>query len=152
MRIETKSLDDFSSRELYEYLKLRSEVFVVEQACIYLDLDGRDDRAWHVLGYADDGSLLACTRIFDGGDYMEDPSIGRVAVKASHRGKGLGKAIMEASVREVEKRFNPDRILLSAQTYLKAFYRNLGFREYGDEYLEDGIPHIAMERKGGGIR
>ena len=147
MQIVAKSLEAFTPIQLYGYLQLRSEVFVVEQECIYLDPDGKDDKAIHVLGYSEEGQLVACTRIFGPGDYMEHPSIGRVAVKKSHRGLGLGKEIMEASMRELRSRFKPQKIGLSAQTYLKDFYKDLGFREIGEEYLEDDIPHIAMIRE-----
>ena len=146
MRIEIKTLEAFSPIELYDYLQLRSEVFVVEQQCIYLDMDGKDQKALHVLGYSEEGILLGCTRIFGPGDYLEDASIGRVAVRKTHRGEGLGKKIVEASMNAIQARFGSGQITLSAQTYLKAFYRDLGFVEIGDTYLEDGIPHILMQR------
>ncbi len=147
MHIVARSLEELTPIQLYEYLQLRSEVFVVEQECIYLDPDGKDDKAIHVLGYSEEGELVACTRIFGPGDYMEWPSIGRVAVKASHRGRDLGKEIVRASISELHERYGARTIALSAQTYLVKFYRELGFRETGGEYLEDGIPHISMIRE-----
>ncbi len=147
MRIVTRNFEAFSPKELYEYLQLRSEVFVVEQECIYLDADGRDQKALHILGYAEEGTLVACTRVLAPGDYTEDPCIGRVAVRPSHRGHGLARQIMEATLEAIELQYGARKISLSAQTYLKAFYNDLGFVEKGETYLEDGIPHIWMDRE-----
>ena len=134
-----------TKEELYDLLQLRSEVFVVEQDCVYQDIDGKDQKSIHVLGYLND-SLKAYTRVFKAGDYFDNPSIGRVVVKEDSRHLGLGKEIMLASIKEIERAFGKQTIELSAQTYLKKFYNNLGFKEVGEGYLEDGIPHIRMVR------
>ncbi len=145
MHTIAKTFDDLSTRELYEFLQLRAAVFIVEQDCPYQDLDGKDQEALHVLGK--EGNLLvAYTRIFGPGAYFEEASIGRVVTAESARGKGYGKQIMEVSIRTVEERFRTRNITLSAQSYLVNFYRELGFVETGEEYLEDGIPHIKMVR------
>ena len=146
MKVLVKEFKDLSPRELYEILKLRTAVFVVEQACIYQDMDGKDQKALHVLGQA--GPLLvAYARIFGPGTYFKESSIGRVAVSPDVRRKGYGRSIMQHSIAVVQERFRTDTIMLSAQCYLKKFYNDLGFEEKGEEYLEDGIPHIHMLRK-----
>lgn len=129
--------------ELYAALQLRSQVFVVEQTCIYLDPDGRDAGALHVLGY-ENGVLAAYTRLFPPGTYRKEASIGRVAVHPDFRGKGLGVAIMKATMDELRARHGNPPIVLSAQSYLQQFYQDLGYKAEGEEYLEDGIPHIQM--------
>jgi len=143
LQIAIKKFKDFSANELYTVLQLRSEVFVVEQDCVYQDLDGKDQRALHVLGYQDN-ELVAYTRIFGPGDYFSKASIGRVVVKESARQNEYGKEIMNASIQAVNSEFNETTIHLSAQTYLKKFYNSLGFQEIGAEYLEDGIAHVGM--------
>ena len=133
----------FTLEELYNVLQLRSEVFVVEQDCVYQDIDGKDKDAVHILGYSD-GKLVAYTRCFEPGKYFEKASIGRVIVRENYRKFGYGHEIMEASIQEIEKRFKTDNIKLSAQQYLTRFYESHGFKQHGEGYLEDGIPHIAM--------
>lgn len=140
-----KSFQDLTTNELYDLLQLRSEVFVVEQDCVYQDIDGKDQKALHVLGYHNT-NLVAYTRIFQKGDYLEEASIGRVVVSAEARKHSFGKEIMNSSIEAVSIYFNTSTIVLSAQTYLKRFYNNLGFIEVGEEYLEDGIPHIKMRK------
>jgi len=145
MKIEVLTFNEFSLQKLYDVLQLRAEVFVVEQNCPYQDVDGKDQKALHVLGYAHD-NLVAYTRIFKPGDYFERASIGRVIVKENHRKYGYGKDIMKASIECLEDRFDTEEIELSAQVYLKKFYNDLGFKEFGEGYLEDNIPHIRMRR------
>lgn len=145
MEIEVKTFEELSKIELYAVLQLRSEVFVVEQDCAYQDLDGSDQKALHVLG-SKGGRLMAYARIFWPGDYFENASIGRIVVRASERKSGLGKQIVWVSASEIENRYACPPIELSAQTYLVRFYNGLGFHEFGNEYLEDGIPHIRMLR------
>lgn len=143
MEISVKTFDTLQTEELYKLLQLRSEIFVVEQQCIYLDMDGKDQKALHVLGW--EGTMLvAYARIFGPGDYFPLASIGRVAVRRSHRRKGLGEHIMKRSMEVATARFGTSRIALSAQSYLREFYADLGFIPEGKEYLEDGIPHIKM--------
>jgi ElaA protein len=144
LTVTVKSFSEFSIDELYDVLQLRSEVFVVEQDCVYQDLDGKDKKALHVIGTNDEGNVVAYTRLFDAGDYFEKASIGRVVVSDKARAFGYGHDIMKASITAIEAHYNTKNIKISAQTYLKKFYESHGFAQIGEEYLEDGIPHIAM--------
>ena len=143
MKIIVKTFNKFSLLELYNVLQLRSEVFVVEQDCVYQDIDGKDMDAIHILGFHD-GKLVAYTRCFEPGKYFEKASIGRVIVKEGYRKYGYGHKILNASIQEIERRFKTNTIKLSAQQYLIKFYETHGFKQKGEGYLEDGIPHIAM--------
>lgn len=143
LEIITKTFKELTTKELYDLLQLRSEVFVVEQNCVYQDLDGKDEKAFHVIGKKDN-KIIAYTRVFKPGDYFKEASIGRVVVSSNERQYKYGYDIMEASINIIKNNFNKESIRLSAQTYLKKFYKNLGFKEVGEEYLEDGIPHIEM--------
>ncbi|MBD1260051.1 GNAT family N-acetyltransferase [Maribacter polysiphoniae] len=143
MNISIKNFEALTLEELYGILQLRSEVFVVEQDCVYQDLDGKDKKALHIIG-TKDNTIVAYTRVFKPGDYFIEASIGRVVVKASERQYGYGYNIMMASIKAIQEYFNETTIKISAQTYLKKFYSSLGFKEIGDGYLEDGIPHIGM--------
>jgi ElaA protein len=143
MNITVKTFKELNTTELYTILQLRAEVFVVEQNCVYQDLDGKDKNALHVIGTKRD-KIVAYTRIFEAGEYYNVPSIGRVVVAKEERRYGYGKIIMEASIKAVKEYLKEDTIKISAQEYLKNFYNNLGFKEVGEGYLEDGIPHIAM--------
>ena len=143
MNIIIKKYTELTLEELYSLLQLRSEVFVVEQDCVYQDIDGKDQKALHVLGYKED-KLIAYTRLFKPADYFEYASIGRVVVKKDQRLHKYGYKIMEASMTAIKDYYNQTKIKISAQKYLKKFYNNLGFKQVGEEYLEDGIPHIAM--------
>ncbi|MBU2995892.1 GNAT family N-acetyltransferase [Cellulophaga baltica] len=139
----TKTFDDLTTTELYAILQLRSEVFVVEQDCVYQDLDYKDQKALHVIGYKND-KVVAYTRIFKSGIYFKEASIGRVVVAKAEREFSYGKLLMKASITAIEKEYNETLIRISAQKYLLKFYNSLGFKEEGEEYLEDGIPHINM--------
>jgi len=143
LTIKVKSFDKLSTKELYDVLQLRSEVFVVEQDCVYQDIDGKDQKALHILGFKDE-LLVAYTRIFKPGDYFELASIGRVVVKENQRLYKYGYDIMKASIQAIKTEYNQTKIKISAQCYLKRFYNNLNFLEVGEQYLEDGIPHVAM--------
>ena len=145
MEINTYNFSSLNTDQLYRLLQLRSEVFVVEQDCVYQDIDGKDKKALHVLGTVE-GNIVAYTRVFKPGDYLERAAIGRVVVASDFRKRDFGKAIMQASIAAVENHFNTTAIGLSAQTYLLNFYNDLGFSALGETYLEDGIPHIYMER------
>jgi len=146
LNIVIKTFDELTNQELYEVLQLRIEIFAVEQNCVYQDLDGKDQKALHVLGYKN-GKIIAYTRIFKPGDYFEFSSIGRVVVAENERHYKFGHEIMNTSIEAIKHHFKATKIKLSAQCYLKKFYNNLGFFEVGEEYLEDGIPHIAMIRE-----
>ena len=145
MNISIKAFEELQTEELYDILQLRSAVFVVEQDCVYQDLDGKDKKALHVIGKKEN-KVVAYTRIFGPGDYFNEASIGRVVVEQKERKYGYGKQIMEASIKAIQDEYNVDIIKLSAQTYLKNFYTDLGFVSVGEPYLEDGIPHVAMVR------
>ena len=130
--------------ELYELLKLRASVFVVEQDCPYLDLDGKDSLATHILGYGEN-KLIAYSRIFRPGALeKKEVRIGRIVVKKQSRGKGLGKELVQKSIAFCQEHFGNQTTKISAQVYLKKFYNQCGFIEKGEIYLEDGIPHCAM--------
>ena len=141
--IAKKKFKELSTEELYSILRLRSGIFVVEQDCVYQDLDNKDQKALHIIGIRND-EVVAYTRIFKPGDYFKEASIGRVAVKKNERMHGYGRDIMMASIEAVKEYFKETTIRLSAQLYLKDFYNSLGFYQVGEPYLEDGIPHIAM--------
>jgi len=143
IEIHVKHFNELSTQELYDILQLRSEVFVVEQDCVYQDIDGKDQKALHVLGFKKD-KLIAYTRLFKPSDYFNEASIGRVVVAKNQRQFKYGYDIMKASIEAIKTHYNETVIKISAQVYLKSFYNNLGFKEVGEEYLEDDIPHIAM--------
>lgn len=134
---------ELSKEDLYALLQLRAEVFVVEQDCVYQDVDGKDDKALHVMGFKN-AVLVAYTRIFPPGAYFEDASIGRVVVREKERKHKYGYDLMRVSIEATLERFEVSKIKISAQVYLKKFYNNIGFKEEGEGYLEDGIPHIGM--------
>lgn len=138
-----KTFDALTKSELYKLLQLRAEVFVVEQDCVYQDIDGKDQKAFHLL-CVNGEQLVGYTRIFEPGDYFERASIGRVVVHKTARKHGLGRIIMKKSIEFIEQELKEKDIALSAQTYLKRFYESLGFQPVGKPYLEDGIPHIKM--------
>ena len=141
-----KRFNELSTLELYSLLQLRSEVFVVEQNCVYQDVDGKDDNAIHVLGFLDN-ELASYSRIFDKGIYFEEASIGRVVVSPKLRDKKLGHDLMQVSIAAVKEHFKEHNITISAQEYLKKFYESHGFVQTSEMYLEDDIPHIQMKRK-----
>tara|TARA_B110000908_G_scaffold115151_1_gene135020 strand:+ start:3039 stop:3482 length:444 start_codon:yes stop_codon:yes gene_type:complete len=143
--IYIKTFNELSINELYDLLQLRSEVFVVEQNCIYQDIDGKDKKSLHVIGKSNN-KVVAYTRIFKPGHYFNESSIGRVVVDKNERHLSYGSLIMEASITAIDNKFNSSHIKISAQVYLESFYNKLGFKSIGKTYLEDGIPHIEMER------
>ncbi len=140
-----KRFNELSTLELYSLLQLRSEVFVVEQNCVYQDVDGKDDNAIHVLGFLDN-ELASYSRIFDKGIYFEEASIGRVVVSPKLRDKKLGHDLMQVSIAAVKEHFKEHNITISAQEYLKKFYESHGFVQTSEMYLEDDIPHIQMKK------
>ncbi len=146
LEITVKTFSQLSSHELYYILQLRSEVFVVEQDCVYQDVDGKDHKALHVIGKKDN-AIIAYTRVFKPGDYFKESSIGRVVVSQKERHLKYGEQLMKASIKAIEDNFNTKEIKLSAQKYLEKFYNNLGFITQGEPYLEDDIPHIAMLKR-----
>lgn len=145
MRIEflVKSFEELSTFELYKILKLRNEIFIVEQNCVYQDIDNKDLKCHHLMCFVD-GNLAGYTRIVPPGFTYEDASIGRVVIGADYRGLGLGKQLMENSIKGCQDILKASTIRISAQLYLLNFYTSLGFKEVGSPYDEDGIPHIEM--------
>jgi ElaA protein len=143
----TKHFSELNVDELYAILRLRSEVFVVEQNCVFLDMDNNDQKAYHTMGWLD-GELIATTRLFDvDQSYPVYQSIGRVVGSPRHRGIGAGKALMQYSIAECERLFGKHPIKIGAQLYLKKFYGELGWEQAGEMYYEDEIEHIPMIRK-----
>ena len=143
MKITVFKYQDLGPDRLYEILKLRSEVFVVEQKCAYQDLDNKDEKALHLVGEKNN-KIIAYTRIFKKGVFFKNSSIGRVLVKKKYRNKDYGRKIMTSSIEKLKKDPKEEIIEISAQKYLLKFYSELGFEKVGEEYLEDNIPHVKM--------
>ena len=146
MDFKVKKFKELTTSELYEILQLRSEVFVVEQDCVYQDIDGNDQKALHIIGTVEN-KIIAYTRCFRPGDYFKEASIGRVVVKESQRKFKRGNQIMNNSIKAINDHYKTKIIKISAQCYLNKFYTNLQFKSIGEKYLEDGIPHVAMLRE-----
>lgn len=143
------AFDKLSLSELYTILRVRQMVFVVEQACPYLDADGDDERAWHLLGWIEQGemkTLAAYARIFPPGIKYAEASIGRVVTHPSMRRKGMGEALMSEALRRIETLAPGADVRIGAQMYLERFYEKSGFRRVSEPYDEDGIIHIEMLR------
>ena len=141
MDVSVKWFDELTTRELYEILKLRVDVFVVEQRCIYPEIDGKDLVAFHVY-IADGEEVVAYARVLPPGASFAEASIGRVIAK--RRGEHLGEAIMRTSIDVARSRFQTPGIRIEAQTYARGFYEKFGFRQTSEEFLDEGIPHIEM--------
>ncbi len=140
-----KHFDELSLEELYQIIQLRIEVFCVEQNCPYQDCDGKDIGGYHVMGKDEFGKVHAYTRLLAKGvSYDHYTSIGRVVNSQQIRGKGEGKRLMQFSIDTIKSLYPDQDIKISAQTYLLAFYTDLGFKVSGEPYLEDGIPHTPM--------
>lgn len=136
---------ELSHDELYAILALRQEVFIVEQNCPFLDADGKDQIALHLMIFDTDHNLVAYTRLFDKDVYYQGyTSIGRVVTSPKARGGGLGRVLMEKSIEKVLALFRQAPIKIGAQKYLEKFYQSLGFELTGNDYIEDGIPHTYM--------
>ncbi|WP_196887106.1 GNAT family N-acetyltransferase [Aureivirga sp. CE67] len=140
-----KTFDELSKEELYQLLKLRSEVFIVEQNCPYQDIDDLDQKAHHLYIYNKENTkIVAYSRLFNKGIYYEQAAIGRVLVSEEYRKYGYGHDLMKESKRVIKQLFTTSEIKIGAQLYLKKFYESHGFQQLGDSYIEDGIPHIHM--------
>lgn len=137
------TLDALTVPQLYEMLQLRSEVFVVEQNCIFQDMDGSDDQALHLMG-SREGQLVAYARLFPAGVKFAEASIGRVVTRGSARGGGLGHVLIREAIAAVHSRWGVQPIRIGAQARLKAYYSQHGFVDVGVPYIEDGIDHIEM--------
>lgn len=138
-----KTFDEFTVPELYNVLKARIDVFVVEQNCPYPDLDDYDQKAVHIWA-EENGEVLAYCRIFDKGIKYPEASIGRVLTTEKARGKRLGKQLIKYALDAIEARFHTSEVRISAQDYLLKFYGEFGFEDTGKKYLEDDIPHTEM--------
>ncbi len=141
-----KPFETLSVNELYDILRLRSEIFIVEQNCVYLDLDGKDKLALHLFGEFE-GKIVAYSRLFKSGISFDNSSIGRVTVDANYRDKKLGHVLMREAIAGIKTHFGETKITIGAQLYLKKFYETHGFVQTSEMYLEDDIPHIEMKRE-----
>lgn len=146
MKFHLKTFEELTLNEFHEILQLRINVFVVEQNCPYEELDNKDKKALHFFAFAEDNpnTIVAYTRIFKPGDYYVEAALGRVVVHPDYRNKQLGYELIDKTIQAVEDNFNSSTIKIGAQTHLKKFYESFGFKQVGDEYIEDGIPHIYM--------
>ncbi len=145
----TLTFRQLSTRQLYDLLRLRTDVFVVEQKCPYPELDGHDlhPETRHVLGYRDD-KMTAYARILPAGLTYPEMSIGRIVTARTERGNGCGGELVKHALRQAQEVWPDTPITIGAQYHLRQFYRQHGFEEISEEYLEDGIPHIDMRRAG----
>jgi len=143
---ETKHFKNLSVDEYYEILHLRTAIFVVEQDCPYQEVDEKDRKSYHLFGRDKTGEVIATSRILPQGVSYDEISIGRVALKKSARGKGIADQMMKATFDFVENEFGAEPIRISAQEYLLNFYGKHGFKQVGEGYLEDNIPHVEMIR------
>lgn len=141
MTLHKKLFSELTTEELYELLRIRSEVFVVEQNCVYQDMDGDDQASVH-LWLTDQDRVVALCRVCPAGTHMKEVSIGRVIT--TERGKGYGKRIMLAGIEAAKEHFGASTIEIEAQEYAKGFYEQVGFRQSSDPFILDGIPHIKM--------
>ncbi|WP_432205127.1 GNAT family N-acetyltransferase [Cetobacterium somerae] len=139
-----KKFNELTVEELYEILKLRSEIFVVEQKCVYNDIDGKDTTSIHVM-LKENGKIKAYLRVLQPGVSYEDASLGRVLVAENARKKGFAKLIVEAGVNYIIENFKTKDITIGAQEYLRKFYNEMGFKAISEVYLDDGIPHLDMK-------
>jgi ElaA protein len=138
-----KSFVELTAHELYAILKLRSEVFVVEQNCVFLDADDKDQLSYHIMAWQNN-LLVGYTRLVPAGIAYTDPSIGRVVVSSTVRNTGLGRSLMQFSIRTLYNLWGKTTITIGAQLYLRKFYESLGFQQKSEVYPEDGIEHIKM--------
>lgn len=146
MNWQVKVFDELSPLELYNIMKLRIEVFIVEQNCVFQDADDKDQHCYHLTCWSDDHRLAAYTRLVPKGIAYDQSSIGRVITSSQFRNSGLGKELMRRSIDELFKLWGPQDIMIGAQVYLKKFYESFGFKQVSEMYLEDNIEHIKMLR------
>lgn len=142
---QIKLFNDLSPEVLYSIMRLRQEVFVVEQNCPYVDADGKDFHSYHLTGFMNN-ELVAYARLVFPGISYDEVSIGRVVTSIKHRRKEFGKKLMQKAIEEIERLYGKVPIRIQAQQYLKKFYEGFGFTGTGEPFLEDGIPHIIMVR------
>jgi len=149
MKFHLKTFDELSLNEFHNIVQLRINVFVVEQNCLYPELDDKDKKALHLFAFAENDSdtIIAYTRIFKPGDYYTEAAFGRVVVHQDYRKQQLGYQLVEKTILAIKNNFNTSTIKIGGQTYLQKFYESFGFKQIGDGYIEDGLPHIHMVRK-----
>jgi ElaA protein len=140
--------DQLTPREIHDMLQARSAAFVVEQNCVFLDIDGIDPQCWHLVSYRGD-ELIATARLVPPGTKFAEPSIGRVVTTSAVRGTGFGKTLMREAIVQAEKLWPRQAIRVAAQQHLEAFYGSLGFVATSHAYMEDGIAHVNMLRAAG---
>ena len=143
MQWKIKTFNELTTAELYEILHIRAEIFVVEQSCVYQDLDLKDKKAYHLF-LEDNDEVVAYLRILEKDVSYPEISIGRVLVKDEYRGRGLARELMQKAVSFIEEVLRENEIRISAQKYLLKFYKSLGFTVVSEVYLEDGIEHVEM--------
>lgn len=143
MKWTLRSFNQLTLDQLYAILALRTDVFVVEQACPYPEIDGKDPASYHLFA-EEAGEIVAYLRILPAGLSYEEASIGRVVIRASHRGRGLGRPMMQEAIDYIVQDLQESQIKIGAQAHLEDFYRSLGFELASEVYLEDGIPHLDM--------
>lgn len=143
MNWDLKEFNELSLSEIYEILKLRNEVFIVEQQCAFQDCDDKDQNSYHLF-LKDDKNIVAYLRVLKKGVSYSEISIGRVIVKKEYRKKGIAREMMVKAIDFIQKELKQNKIRISAQSYLVDFYKDLGFKEVSDVYYEDNIPHIEM--------
>lgn len=141
MDLIVKRFEELSLEELYKIMQVRAAVFVVEQNCVYQDMDDKDQHSYHVF-LRDKTGIRAYLRVIDKGVSFDEVSIGRVLTM--ERGQGLGNKIISEGIRVARERMNADKIIIEAQSYAKEFYEKVGFKQTSEEFSEDGIPHIKM--------
>lgn len=142
MELIVKRFEELSLEELYEIIKVRLEVFVVEQNCVYQDIDDKDKKAYHVY-LKDDNEIKAYLRVLDKGVSFDDVAFGRVLT--TERGKGYSTIILQEAIKITKEKLHANKVIIEAQVYAKGMYEKHRFRQVSDEFLEDGIPHIKME-------
>jgi len=143
MQYTMKKFGELTNTELYKLLQLRQEVFIIEQTCIYPDMDDKDQNAYHLMVF-DQGTMLGCLRILEKDVSFEEAAIGRVIVSKPNRQKGIAKEMMLQALDFIRQELNERHVRISAQSVAIPFYKSVGFEVVSEEYLEDDIPHVEM--------
>jgi ElaA protein len=146
IQFECRHFTELTPHQLYEVIRLRNEVFVVEQNCVFQDADDKDQQSFHFMGWVNN-ELAGYTRLLQPSLAYDEMSIGRVVTSPKYRRSGFGKELMDASIKKCYELFGTGDIKIGAQLYLRKFYESFGFFQVGEGYLEDGIPHIYMIKK-----
>ena len=141
---QIKHFSEISTAEFHDLIALRIKIFVVEQNCPYQDIDGKDKKAYHLIGRDGHGNIVATARILPKGISYQEVAIGRVAIDESARKKGNGHVLMEKCMKYIHDEFGAVNIRISAQSHLEYYYQKHGFQSTGKAYLEDDIPHVEM--------